>query len=65
MPSNLALGNGPDPTERQVDGDGDDADDPERLAVVLAQHAEDDGEDDAAEVARGAGHAGDDAYFKP
>lgn len=62
MPTNLTLGNRPDPTERQIDGDGDDADDPERLGVVLTQNAEDDGKDDTAEVAGGAGHAGYDAY---
>ncbi len=62
MPTDLALGDRPDPTEGQVDGDGDDTHDPERLGVILAQDTEDDGEDDAAEVAGGARHAGYDAW---
>ena len=61
MPADLALGDGSDPTERQVDADGDDADDPDGLFVVGALVAEDDGEDDAAQVADAAGAAGDDA----
>lgn len=63
MSPNLPLGNRPDPAERQIDRDGNDADDPEHLAVVLAVVAEDDGEDDAAKVSRGAGAAGDDALM--
>ena len=62
VPSDLALGDGPDPAEREVDDDGNDADDPKHLAVVLAVVAEDDGEDDAAKVTRSAGAAGDDSW---
>ena len=61
MPTNLALGDGPDPAQGQVDQDGDDADDPNGLFVIGALVAEDDGEDDAAHVADAAGAAGDDA----
>lgn len=61
MAPNLPLRDGPDPAEPQVDGDGDDANDPKHLAVVLAVVAEDDGEDNTAEVSRGTGTAGDDA----
>ena len=60
--ADLPLGDGSDPAEREVDGDGYDADDPEHLAVVFAVVAEDDGEDDAAEVARSASAARDDTF---
>lgn len=61
MPTNLAFGDGLDPAQGEVDGDGHDADDPDDLVVAGAVVAEDDGEDDAAEVAGAAGAAGDDA----
>ncbi len=61
MAPNLPLRDGPDPAEPQVDRDGNDANDPKHLAVVLAVVAEDDGEDNTAEVSRGTGAAGDDA----
>lgn len=51
MPANLSPGDRSDPAERHIDGDGHDADDPKHLVVVLAMVPEDDGEDDAAEVA--------------
>lgn len=60
-PPDLAPGDRPDPAQRQIDGDGHDADDPEDFCVVLVVVAEDDGEDDAAEVSRRAGDAGYDA----
>ena len=59
--ANLTFGDGFDPAEPEVDGDGDDADDPEYLAVVLAVVSEDDGEDDSAQVSTGAGDAGYDS----
>lgn len=61
MPTNLPLGDGPDPAERQVDGNSHHADDPEHARVILAVVAENDGEDDAAQVASSARAAGDDA----
>ena len=59
--ANLALGNRLDPAQREVDGNGHDANDPNRLLVIRPMIAEDDGEDDAAEIARAARAAGDDA----
>ena len=64
MPTNLALWNGPNPAERQVDHDGNDADDPDGLFIIGAHVAEDDGEDDAAEVADAARGTGHDAVGK-
>ena len=64
MPTNLPFRNRPDPAQGQVDRDGNDADDPNGLLVILALVPEDDGEDDAAQVARGARAAGDDAVGK-
>ena len=61
MPTNLALWNGPDPAQRQIDRNGNDTDDPNRLLVILALVPENDREDDAAEIARPARAAGDDA----
>ena len=61
MPTNLALWNRSDPAQGEVDGNGDDADDPDGLLVIGALVPEDDGEDDAAEVARSPRAAGDDA----
>ena len=61
MPANLALGNRSNPTQTNIDRDSDDADDPDDLGVMGAVVAENDGEDDAAEIARGAGASGDDA----
>lgn len=58
--ANLASRNGLDPGGEQVDGNGDDTDDPEGLGVVDALVTEDDGKDDATKVTGGAGHAGDD-----
>lgn len=60
MTTNLAFRNWSDPTQGEVDSDGDDADDPEHLGVVLAVVAEDDGEDDTAEVSGCPGAAGND-----
>ena len=48
--SDLSLGDRLDPAEAQVDDDGDYANDPQDLGVVLAIVAEDDGENDTAEV---------------
>lgn len=63
MPADLPLRDGRDPAEDEVEADGEDADDPEGLGVVGAgvHEAEDDGEEDAAEVAAGARGARDDA----
>ena len=52
MPANLPLWNGSDPAQGQIDRNGNDADNPDGLLVILALIPEDDGEDDAAEVAR-------------
>lgn len=59
--TNLPLGDRPNPAQRQVDGDGHDPDDPKHLPVILVVVAEDDGEDDAAQVTRRTGDAGHDA----
>ena len=48
--SDLTLGNRPDPAKREVDNDGNDANDPEHLAVVFAAVPEDDGKDDTTKV---------------
>ena len=63
LPADLALGPRRDPAHRQVQRNGDDANDPQALVVALAavHEAEDDGEDDAAEVASRAGDARQDA----
>ena len=50
-----------DPTKREIHRDAHNANDPDTLAVFLALDAEDDGVDDTAEVAGGAGDAGHDA----
>lgn len=60
MTANLAFGNRSNPTQAKVDSDGHDADDPENFGVVFAVVAEDDGEDDTAEVSGCAGASGDD-----
>ena len=52
MPANLDFGNRSNPAEGEVDGDGDDAHDPEDLAVIFTVVAENNGEDDATQVAR-------------
>lgn len=64
MAPNLPLRDGPDPAKAQVDRDGDDTNDPKHLAVVLAVVAEDDGENDTAEVSCGTGAAGNDALVE-
>ncbi len=61
MPTNLPLGNRPDPAQRQIDRNGNDANDPNRLLIILALVPEYDGEDDAAQVARRARAPRDDA----
>lgn len=61
MPAHLSLRDRPNPAQRQVDHDGDDADDPDGLFVILALVPEDDGEDDAAQVADAARAPGHDA----
>lgn len=52
LSANLALWNGPNPGNREVDGDGDDAGNPKNLAIVLAIVAEYDCKNDAAKIAR-------------
>lgn len=54
LSANLALWNGPNPGNREVYGDGDDAGNPKNLAIVLAIVAEYDCKNDAAKIARGA-----------
>lgn len=61
MPTNLPLRDRPDPAQRQVDDDGNDANDPNGLLIIRALVPEDDGEDDATHVADTARAAGDDA----
>ena len=61
MPTNLPLRNGSDPAQRQIDRNRNDADDPNRLLVLLALIPEDDREDDATEIARPPRAARDDA----
>lgn len=53
LSANLALWNGPNPGNREVYGDGDDAGDPKNLAVVFAIVAEYDRKNDTAKIARG------------
>ena len=48
--ADLALGNGLDPCDTQIESDGHDADNPDDLSVVLAIVPEDDGEDDASQI---------------
>ena len=61
MPANLALGDGLDPAQRQIDGNGHDANNPDGLLVICPLVPEDDGEDDTAQVPRAARAAGHDA----
>ena len=61
MPTNLALRNRPNPTQRQIDRDSDDTDDPNGLLVIRALVPKDDSEDDATQIANAARAAGDDA----
>ena len=60
--SDLALGNWSDPAERQVDDDRDYTDDPKHLAIVRAIVAEDDGENNPAQVTHSTGKTRDNAY---
>jgi hypothetical protein len=52
MTTNLPLVDRRDPHNAHIDGNSNDANDPEDLAVVDAVIAEDDGEDDATEISR-------------
>ena len=61
MTTNLAFGNRSNPTQADVNRNGDDANDPDHLVVMRAIVSEDDGEDDTAEISRRAGASGDDA----
>jgi len=61
MPSNLALRDGSDPTQGNVDGNGNYADDPEHPSIVDTVESEDDSENNTTEVTSGASHARDDA----
>lgn len=61
MPANLTPRNGSNPAQGEVNSHGHDADDPKHLAVILAVVTENNGEDDAAEIARRAGNTGDDS----
>lgn len=63
MTSDLALGNRPDPAQCQVNSDGNDANDPEHLAIVLAVVSEDDGEDNTTEVTCSTGASRDNAFM--
>lgn len=64
MPTNLSLRDRLDPAEGQIDRNSHDANDPNDLVVAGAVVAEDDCEDDAAEVSGAAGAARDDAVGK-
>ena len=61
MTPNLSPGNRLDPTQRKVDGNGNDPNDPKHFGVVFTVVAEDDGEDDTAKVACSSCAARDDA----
>lgn len=61
VPTDLPLGNGLDPTQRQVDNNSDDANNPNGLLIMRALVSEDDGEDDTAQIADTARAARDDA----
>ena len=61
MPTDLPLWNRSDPAQRQIDRNRDDADDPNRLLVILPLIPEYDREDDAAEIAGPTSAARDDA----
>ena len=50
MPTNLIFRNRSDPTQGQVDSNGDDTDDPEYFAVMHAVISKDNGKDDTTEV---------------
>lgn len=50
MPANLPLWNRSDPTQRQVDSNRDDPNDPKHLCVIPAIVPEDDCKNDASEV---------------
>lgn len=53
LPANLALWNGPNPGNGEVNGDGDSAGDPKNLTIVFAIVAKDYRKNDAPKVARG------------
>ncbi len=61
MSPNLPPRNRPNPAQRQINRNRNYANDPKHFPIVLAIVSEDDREDDTAEVACGAGAAGDDA----
>lgn len=56
--TNLSLVSRRDPGDGKVEANGDDTDDPDNLAVVHTIVAEDNGEDDAAEIAGCADNTG-------
>ena len=60
MPTNLPLWNGSDPAQGQIDRNGNDTNDPDRLLVILALVPEADGKDDAAQITRTARTTRDD-----
>ena len=62
MAPNLPSRYGFNPGQRQIDPNRHDANDPKHLGVIFMVVPEDDGEDDTAQIARGAGAAGDDTY---
>ena len=61
MPTNLPLWNRSDPAQRQIDRNRNDADDPNRLLVILPLISEYDREDDATEIAQPPRAARDDS----
>jgi hypothetical protein len=61
--ADLSLCDRRNPAHTHIDANGDDANDPHDFAVVCAVVAEDNGEDDAAEIARRADYAGDDTVL--
>ncbi len=61
MSTNLPFRNRPNPAQRQIDHNSNDANDPNGLLIIRALVPEDDGEDDTAEVTNAARAAGDDA----
>ena len=64
MPTDLPFRNRSYPAHRQIDRNGNDPDNPNGLFIFLALIPEDDGEDDAPEIANAPRAARDDAVCK-
>ena len=62
MTSDLAFGYRTNPTQAQIDRDGNNPDNPEHFAIVFAVVSEYDSEDNTTEISRSTGAAGDYTY---